>query len=144
MRPAIVVATNSYKLNHIPALIYSALTDFSHYRIWWPSASFEPLSPDQIRVKPQGVGSFTWTLHEALPHTRVVLTYSGMFEGKGTWELIQNGAYTKVIYSVELTINHPLLKWLNRIIPLATLHSTMMHKVFASLDAYLNNFHVKA
>ena len=139
----LVVAKDSYKLNHIPTLVYAALTDLSSYPTWWPGAKFTLENDQTLIVKPSGFGSFTWTTQEFVKDKKMILRYEGMFEGTGTWELMQRGSYTEVVYKVELIINHPLMRWINKFVPVATLHSRMMPKVFKSLDTYLNNCHVK-
>lgn len=139
-KPPYCIATDKVKLNHRIHLVHEVLSDLSTYKLWWLGATFKQLDENSVKVSPKGPGSFTWSITENKPEL-ITLTYKGMFEGKGSWRLDQKGATTHLSYHIELVIVHPLIKLINRFLPIATLHSKMMVQVFASLDQYLNNLH---
>ncbi len=134
------IATDKVKLNHRIQLVHEVLSDLNSYALWWPQAKFTPLDKEHLKVSPKGPGFFTWEVIEKSPQ-KIVLKYKGIFEGTGTWTLEQKGATTHLSYHIELVIKQWLLRFLNRFMPIATLHSKMMPEVFMSLDQYLNNFH---
>ena len=139
--PARITATDEVHITATPAAVYRVLVDFERYAEWWPPtvrASAVSVTPQvegsELEIQPRGGPAFRCRVEQALPGQLLALRYlTGPYEGVGIWTLKPVDGGTQVLYSIDLTSEHRLLRFLARFTNLGRSHSRLMRPVLAGL-----------
>ncbi|KIM12789.1 MAG: hypothetical protein KU37_02660 [Sulfuricurvum sp. PC08-66] len=138
-----IKVTDKTILNHTSLLMYAILTKIENYEKWWSGVSSKrDAQGDYVEVKTLA-GTFTLRILEVVENKRIVLVYSGLFEGEGIWNLEAHGAACKVAYEVNLRTKSKILSFVNKFRSIEVMHSKRMKEVFITLDRHISNYHRK-
>jgi len=139
--PAHITATDEVQITAAPAAVYRVLVDFERYADWWPPtvrASAVLVTPEvegsELDIQPRGGPAFRCRVEQAVPGRLLALRYlTGPYQGVGIWTLEPVAGGTRVLYSIDLTSEHRLLRLFARITNLGRSHSRLMRPVLAGL-----------
>jgi uncharacterized protein YndB with AHSA1/START domain len=141
MRPTSITATDQILVPASPAAVWRVLADLNRYSAWWPkpvgirATTITPeLEGSDLEVRPRGGPAFHWLVERAVPDSLLLLRYhTGPYQGTGTWLLEPVLEGTRVVYALDLTTTHPLLRLIGRVTNLGRAHSRMMRPVLDRL-----------
>ncbi len=135
---------NSKILPYPAQHIWRVITDFGGYSEWWPSSLkitllrvARELIGSRVEVRPYGGQSFICEVVSVIQHEELRMKYSGIYQGTGVWTISQNNEHCHVTYEIFLEVDNLWIRALSSILPVATIHSRLMTKVFSGLERYL-------
>jgi len=139
--PARITATDEVHIAASPAAVYRVLVEFERYADWWPPtvrASAVSVTPQvegsELEIQPRGGPAFRCRVEQAIPEQLLALRYlTGPYEGVGIWTLEAVAGGTRVLYTIDLTSEHRLLRFFARFTNLGRSHSRLMRPVLAGL-----------
>lgn len=123
--------------------IFNAIVDFNTYHEWWDKSikinvlnRTENFINSKIEITVYGK-KFFCEIVKTVPHQEIVINYSGIYCGTGTWFFIEGANGVKVMYEVDLEVKDFFVKVISFIINLSAIHSKQMAKLFNGLENYL-------
>lgn len=125
--------------------IYSILMDVPNYEKWWPSnvkvkvTSHGKEGPGTcIEIRPFGRKGLYARMESVIPYVKIaMLYYEGLYCGHGIWTIEDNREMTTLHYEAELQISSRFFKFLNRIVGIEDIRSSMVRQIFDGLEGYL-------
>lgn len=124
--------------------VFNAIVDFDTYHEWWDKSikinvlnRTENFINSKIEITVYGK-KFFCEIVKTVPHQEIVINYSGIYCGTGTWFFIEGANGVKVMYEVDLEVKDFFVAVFSVIINLSALHSKQMAKLFNGLENYLN------
>jgi len=125
--------------------IYNAVVDFNTYPAWWDKS----IKINILRRTQNFINSkleitaykkrFFCEIVKVKPHQEIVINYSGIYSGTGTWFFVEGANGIKVMYEVDLEVKDFFVSLFSFIINLNAIHSKQMAKLFNGLENYLND-----
>jgi ribosome-associated toxin RatA of RatAB toxin-antitoxin module len=132
-------------LKHDIKNIFNAIVDFNTYFEWWDKSikinilkRTENFINSKLEITAYGK-KFFCEIVKASPIQEIVINYSGIYSGTGTWFFVEGANGVKVMYEVDLEIKDFLVRLFSFIINLNAIHSKQMAKLFNGLENYLND-----
>jgi uncharacterized protein YndB with AHSA1/START domain len=124
-----------------PAEVWRALADIAAYPAWWPHSlrlrvlRCEPgLVGSEIELRPFGGRPFRCRIDSVeQPLSIRTQYYDGLVSGRGEWRLEPTASGTRVRYELDVRADGWLVAALNRMLPLARVHSRQMQGVLRQL-----------
>ncbi|BDQ04237.1 SRPBCC family protein [Ignavibacterium sp.] len=140
-----IIASDSVELNYSLEKVWSVISDFDSYKIWWPRlVNLEIKSENQqvigttLKASPFGGKSFSIRVVEITNLKEIKLEYfDGLYRGLGRWIIESNNDSTILTYEVNLDIVDSLTKLISYILPVSKIHSIIFRKIFSNLKDYL-------
>lgn len=136
--------TSSRDLNYSATKIWKGISELSNYAAWWPSSieirslnNTDALIGSRLEVRPYGGQAFYCEVSSLIDEKQLVLKYSGIYEGTGTWTISRLNGLCRVSYAIDLEIQSKWIRLVSFVLPIAAIHSKLLEQVLAGLDQYL-------
>lgn len=140
-----IIASDSVELNYSLEKVWSVISDFDSYKIWWPrlvnleiKIENQQLIGTTLKASPFGGKSFSIRVVEITNLKEIKLEYfDGLYRGFGKWIIESNNDSTILTYEVNLDIVDSLTKLISYILPVSKIHSMIFRKIFSNLKSYM-------
>ncbi len=123
--------------------IFNSVADFQTYPEWWQKetnvkviSKTETKIGSQIEVSSLG-GKFFCEVVKLVTNREIVVNYSGMFKGSGTWFFVEGANGVKVMYEIDLSIQNLFTAFVSFFVNFSLYHSKQMAKLYSNLEEYL-------
>ncbi len=131
-------------LKHDIGKLFNTIVNFETYPEWWDKKiklnilkKTENYINSKIEIVVYGK-SFFYEIVKAKPNHEIVINYSGIYSGTGTWFFVEGANGVKVMYEVDLEVKDFFVSLISFIFNLNVMHSKQMAKLFNGLEKYLN------
>lgn len=138
-----IESRNEIKLKCESSQALDVIKNVNTYSGWWPKSikinivnATKEYIGSIIEVRPYGGKPFYCQIIE-INSSYIKIHYSGIYEGSGIWQVVQNENECIVKYEIGLKIVDKMTKILSYVLPIEYIHHKLMEQIMDGLRKYI-------